>query len=134
MPLFFLLSGFCLTLGYGKTQYDGIRFFDKTSKTPSDNVETNSKPKIEFDFKKFLIGRFTRILPIYWLTFLINLPLIFLGHSYYAPDSEIGYLLYNFTIFISLFQSWIGQMAGGGPNWPAWTISTLFFFYYIYPW
>ena len=23
MPLFFLLSGFCMTLGYGKTKYDG---------------------------------------------------------------------------------------------------------------
>ena len=33
-----------------------------------------------------------------------------------------------------LIQSWIGLLLGSGPDGPSWTVSTLFFFYFNYPW
>ena len=130
MPLFFLLSGFCMTLSYGKTQYDGFNYFCISTQT---HENEGSEVKI-FETGNFLIGRCIRILPIYWITFILALLLVFVGHSCYPPDADFGYLVGNCIVFLLMIQTWIGQLAGACPNGPAWTISTLFFFYFNYPW
>ena len=134
MPLFFLLSGFCMTLNYGKTQYHGCDYFDMSCKGKNDSNSGENVQDQYFGAKKFLIGRCIRILPIYWITFVLGLLLVFVGHSCYPPGADIVYLIGNFIIFLFMIQTWIGQIAGACPNGPAWTISTLFFFYYNYPW
>ena len=90
MPLFFLLSGFCLTLGYGKKNY-------KTSKCcapckSSDDDPKNDDGEEAFNYSEFFFGRMTRILPVYYLCYFFALPLIPLGHSYYPGNA------YNLTI------------------------------------
>ena len=114
IPLFFLLSGFCLTLGYGKKSYTtfGLCYSD-------------------FQTQDFLFGRASRILPVYYFCFLFALPLIPLGYSYFSPN------MYNFSIggcIASLFlvQTWILVLAFG-PDGASWTVSTLIFFYLTFP-
>ena len=111
MPLFFLLSGFCLTLGYGKKSY---------------NSENN-----DFDDKEFLFGRVTRILPVYYFTLLFAIPLIPLGHSYFSPSDYFSVFGGTFAAFF-LIQTWI-LIFGNGPNGPSWTVSTLALFYLQFP-
>ena len=140
MPLFFLLSGFCMTLSYGKTQYHGFNYFGVISKARNDNTseenleEEGNLQDQNFGASKYLINRCIRILPIYWTTFVLGLSLVFVGHSCYPPEADFGYLVGNCIVFLLMIQTWIGQLAGACPNGPAWTISTLVFFYYNYPW
>ena len=96
------------------------------------------EPKI-FNISNYLIGRCTRILPIYYVTYLFAIPLIFAGHSFikYEGNEDLCTLIGFMTIPLFLVQTWIGSdwtFMESGPNSPAWTVSTLFFFYFIYPW
>ena len=137
MPLFFLLSGFCMTLGYGKTQYDGYEVccgsctqVNRGGCGCESGAEEHEKI---FNTHNFLIGRCTRILPVYWVTFLFALPLMFLGHSVYNPE-DYGTIIGTCLVTLLLIQTWVGLMLGSGPDGPSWTVSTLFFFYFNYPW
>ncbi len=97
MPLFFLLSGFCLTLAYGRKQYAGFdtccgpcrvvdtlshRFFCCGScQKKSINVKPEDYSDLPvFDSWKFYFNRFSRVVPVYWFCMLLGVPLIFLGN------------------------------------------------------
>ena len=62
MPLFFLLSGFSCTLGYGRK-----------------NHQINNEENNTFDSRSFYFGRISRILPVYYFCYFYSLPLIPLG-------------------------------------------------------
>ena len=64
MPLFFLLSGFSCTLGYGRKKHQ------------INNEENNT-----FDSGSFYFGRISRILPVYYFCYFYSLPLIPLGKN-----------------------------------------------------
>ena len=70
MPLFFLLSGFSLTIAYGKTLWNGSTrccFGCKTvAKDGVDIENSDEEPKI-FDSWSFYRKRLIRILPLYYL-------------------------------------------------------------------
>ena len=76
MPLFFLLSGFCLTLAYGKTQWHGsTRGCYGCTTTTSDGVDVENPeeaPKI-FNSWEFYKNRFIRILPLHYLAHILVL-------------------------------------------------------------
>ena len=118
VSLFFLLSGFCLTLRYGRK-----------SCIPCPQ-QKNAKV---FDFQEFWHGRVIKILPVYYATFAFALILVPLG---YGPvDSLKDHVDMNiWGSFAALYgvQSWI-LAYGFGPVAPSWTISTLFFFYILFP-
>ena len=86
-----------------------------------------------FDSIDFYLGRFTRILPVYYFCMVVGIVLIPFGHSYSAPENilaNVGGTLLS----IFLVQIWVmNPFTGFGPNGPAWTVSTLFFFYLVYP-
>ena len=136
MPLFFLLSGFCMTLGYGKKKFTESSIGCGPCKTTincfkNKNVEECEEENV-FDSWNFYKSRFARILPVYYATFVYAIPLIFLGlqkYSVYDYGLSIGgsivALFFQQTVFMSYF--------GYGPNQTSWTISTLFFFYWFYP-
>lgn len=70
MPFFFLLSGFCLTLSNGKTQWNGSNRGCYGCKTTTSNgvdkCETqNPEPKI-FDSWEFYKKRLIRVLPLHY--------------------------------------------------------------------
>ena len=123
MPLFFLLSGFCLTLGYGKKKYSKVFGCCCNSNQSGSNPDSNENI---FDSATFYFGRLTRILPIYYICFLYSLPLIpILGQ--WSPNVIGGSISAVFLV-----QTWI-IVLGFGPDGPSWTVSTLFFFYLVYP-
>ena len=64
MPLFFLLSGFSCTLGYGRKKHQ------------INNEENNT-----FDSGSFYFGRISRILPVYYFCYFYSLPVIPLGKN-----------------------------------------------------
>ena len=94
MPLFFLLSGFSLTLAYGKTLWNGSTrccLGCKSTSLDGPDIENPSKaPKI-FDSWEFYKKRFIRILP-----------LLYLGHILVLMVWKFGYiviLLYFNTLY-----------------------------------
>ena len=76
MPLFFLLSGFSLTLAYGKTLWNGSTrccFGCKTGSSDGVDVESpEQRPKI-FDSWEFYKKRLIRILPLHYLALILVL-------------------------------------------------------------
>ena len=70
MPLFFLLSGFCLTLAYGKILWKGSTRCCLGCKTVAsdgvDDLENQNQQLIIFDSWKFYKKRFIRILPVHY--------------------------------------------------------------------
>ena len=127
MPLFFLLSGFCLTINYGK----------KTFKNGSENEEKHDNVIKEnfFNYSNFIFGRASRILPIYYFCLVFAFPLIPLGHAYFSGSNLASNLILSIgggLAALFLVQTWI-LFFSFGPNGPSWTVSTLCFFYICFP-
>ena len=96
MPLFFLLSGFCLTLAYGKTSWNGsTRCCLGCKSITSDGVADLENPKGEkkiFDSWEFYKKRFIRILPLHYLAHIAVLVVYQYGYSYYSSDDGYIYI------------------------------------------
>ena len=135
MPLFFLLSGFSLALSYGKKTYAGYSTCCCGPFQCMDPINCRGCRKAQngqeiFDSAKYYFNRVTRILPGYWLTLILAIPLIPLGHADAKPNSTnsvVGTVLSFFGL-----QTWVLHF-GFGPNGPSWTISTLVMFYFMFP-
>jgi peptidoglycan/LPS O-acetylase OafA/YrhL len=104
MPVFFLMAGYSLAIVYGK-----------------------QRPR--FDVKHYYRNRFARIAPTYYVTMLIALPLAVFGHGWVSP-AEIGRVFVTNLFAVQMWASLPPQSFVG----PAWTISTLAFFYLVFPW
>jgi len=104
MPIFFLLAGYSLAIVYGKRQ-SGL------------NV------------RHYYRNRLARIAPVYYATMLIALPLAVFGHGW-VPPSEISRV---FATNLFAVQMWTSHPPLSFVG-PAWTISTLAFFYLAFPW
>merc|ERR1712226_32197 len=134
MPLFFLLSGFCLTLGYGRSRYTRasvccgkLRCIDACNccRPIKDQQEASI-----FDTPKFLFNRLSRILPVFYICFIMAIVLTPTGHGNQRPDMDMGTIIANVES-VFLVNVWLlGFFTANGPSW---TVSTLFFFYLIYP-
>jgi peptidoglycan/LPS O-acetylase OafA/YrhL len=107
MPAFFLLAGYSLAIIYGKQP---------------------QQRESEVDFKGYFRNRFARIAPIYYVVMLFALPLAVFGRGWVSP-SDIGWV---FATNIFAVQMWadLPPLSFAGP---AWTISTLVFFYLAFP-
>lgn len=123
MPLFFLLSGYSLAIGYGRANDSSPR---------KDNAPKWPIPGSRFDFKSFYQNRFARIIPVYYVGLLMALPLCIFGHGWISP-AEIGRVLVSNLLAV---QMWVPAPAIFVKSFdgPGWTISTLAFFYLLFPW
>jgi len=122
LSFFFLLSGFCLVLGYGKTQWDGctVVFVKKEGKL--------------LDSRKFYLKRFTRIGPLYYLTNIV---------CYYAYSMRgintiitIPSIIYTVTMTNSWSMTYLVDQTIQNIlpfNQQAWFITTLIPFYAVFP-
>ena len=104
MPVFFLLAGYSLAIVYGK-----------------------QRPR--FDVKHYYRNRLARIAPVYYVTMLMALPLAVFGHGWVTP-SDIGRVFATNLFAVQMWAS-LPPLSFVGP---AWTISTLAFFYLVFPW
>lgn len=120
MPIFFLLAGYSLAIVYGKTRSD--------SRVRDNDKERRQQPW-RFDFKGFYRNRFARIAPVYYVAMLIGLPLAIFGHGW-VPPAEIGWTFITNLFAVQMWAS-LPPLSFVGP---AWTISTLAFFYLVFPW
>ena len=86
---------------------------------------------------KFLQNRAARLLPVYWLTNFLSIPL-----AIAAPDLIWGHIdwpkiLANFVLTSCVLNSWFAPwyaVRGIMPiNGVTWTISTMLFFYLVFP-
>jgi peptidoglycan/LPS O-acetylase OafA/YrhL len=104
MPVFFLLSGYSLAIVYGKQLS-------------------------RFDVKRYYRNRFARIAPVYYVAMLIALPLAVFDHGWVSP-SDIDWVFATNIFAVQMWAS-LPPLSFVGP---AWTISTLAFFYLVFPW
>ena len=94
MPLFFLLSGFSCTLGYGRKKYKRATECCGPCKTTSGCQCENCKNAEEeiFDSWRFYFNRMTRLLPVYYATYLFALILSPLGSILYEIKLSSSFL------------------------------------------
>ena len=138
MPLFFLLSGFCLTLAYGKKKYikSTVCCGPCSTTTGCNCPQCSSSEEEVFDSWGFYYARMARILPVYYAIYLLALPSIPLGHElgFQKMVRIIGLEGVMWGSLSALYgvHMWI-VILGFGPVGPSWTLSTLFFFYLVFP-
>ena len=84
-----------------------------------------------FDSTDFHLSRFARILPVYYFCIIVGAILIPFGHSFSRPG-DLWFNVGGSVLSLFLLQTWV-LVFGFGPNGPSWTVSTLFFFYLVYP-
>jgi len=162
MPLFFLVSGFVMVVGYGRKRYkinpsercscccllvDSMNCCytrlpyqypnDGSSDTPivtnpSVVGETFFNPRlfdnsqataVHFPTQKFFNKRVSRLAPVYYFTNLLAIPLTFYVFA-------LGFFIYTIIMSLFVITSWslIGPVNG-----VLWTISTMAFFYCMFP-
>ena len=84
-----------------------------------------------FDSIDFYLSRFARILPVYYFCIIVGAILIPFGHGPQSPEN-LWFNVGGSVMSLFLLQTWV-LVFGFGPNGPSWTVSTLFFFYLVYP-
>jgi peptidoglycan/LPS O-acetylase OafA/YrhL len=128
MGLFFLVSGVVMVLGYGQREYKVALpcFPNMRSQTvlPQQEVTETKTEGSLFDSKRFWAKRVARLLPIYYLTNIIALPIKLM--SYPTAASAIP----EFVVTMLMLTSWSLM---GPTNGVLWTISTMAFFYVVFP-
>lgn len=144
MPMFFLLSGYGLAMSKGSTKY---RIY----------TEPKVKGLVDFPYKQFYYQRFVRLLPLYWITALVALPLLYVGFGPFDPTDTKSLIASAFANVFCLTTiingqwppypygvSWDETHDPSNPikfspiymkniNGPAWSICTIFWFNLIFP-
>lgn len=151
MPLFFLLSGYSLTVSYSKqfkasTDYASyqIQFNSSNLIASHDDAMTIQDiksdieatalpiPQIYFSTMNFYRNRLARAYPVYLLCLFYSLPLWFYGYgSLSSTDipSIVSSIVLSVVPLCTLFMFLLGSCIDG----PGWTICTLFVMWLIYP-
>jgi len=121
MPFFFLISGYVFGLSEGRKLYE---------RTPCcGEMKSANADKDQFNGKHFYQRRIARTLPLYYLTNLLCVPLVYLGHSSIQKGTSGEIIAYVLTAFVS--TTWLGLPIV--LNGPSWFVSTIWFFYWIFP-
>jgi hypothetical protein len=124
----YLLSGFVMTLGYGQSAYadDGC--------CGGGGAAAGVK---SFDRWKFWRNRFARLAPVYYITNLFFLSLLIAGAMPGGVDGTAGLHTVLLGAFLSIFgvNTWLYPImdVGPPPNPVCWTITTMSFFYWVFP-
>ena len=143
MPIFFLLSGFGLTVGYGGRDVAPMPCCRELCPPPH---EDDGGPK-PLDAATFYRNRMAKILPVYWLVLFASIPLYFVGQVsaynmkgpfYYsnlwssdATNPDNGFLSMMLTNVFAV-QMWTLHGMPGMLS-QDWFVSTIVFWYWIYP-
>ena len=132
LALFYILSGYIMTIGYASKLIH-----------PDVNQRRLAKP---LDKKRFMVNRIARIFPLYWFTNVCTfLFLIIIGSELVHCEAGDGACMGhagNFGMTILLLNMWFipfnlwlpyGGRFQQPTNGVTWTIQTMFVFYIIFP-
>lgn len=132
MPMFFLLSGFSLTVSYyskllGKT----AKPLEVSLKAKDDDmIEQEGKPKVTY--LQFVVNRLLRVLPVYYICNFVVLPLIFVGFGRISPNMPI-FLAKSVITTLIPSSTWLLYTFGVPLNGTAWTVQTLIAVWLFFP-
>lgn len=129
MSFFFLLSGFTLAVIYGKTTWDPMPCCvelrtDREVHTPEGEVLNL------MNARSFYQNRFARLIPTYYLISIFGA--IIFANNQGLVEPTFFWTIYTFITNIFCVQMWFGISPISFVG-PAWTLSTLVFFYYVFP-
>jgi peptidoglycan/LPS O-acetylase OafA/YrhL len=146
MPLFFLLSGFSLTIGYidklgdsrgsiemisalplSDTDVEGPILGDEYLSRPLAKPTSNQSPTLTY-----YVNRLVRTLPVNTLCFLSALPMFLAGYGAF-PQTANGFFWGSIIQNLIPVVNWTFYIVGAPVNGPMWTISTLMFFWLVFP-
>eukprot|EP01043_Picozoa_sp_COSAG02_P026806 COSAG02_NODE_1555_length_11948_cov_28.444932_4_plen_515_part_00 len=132
MPFFYLLSGFVMTLGYGQTQYTSSSCCSNASPLAS-----GGQPQ-QMNKGKFWRNRFARLFPVYIATNAPMLPVVLAGGGVGIGGGGMGSVgsVVNGLLTLLGANSWFLPIVDVGmpANGVCWTITTMSFFYWTFPW
>ena len=125
MTFFFLISGFVLGMNEGKRQYAPTKCCSELCSNPLDHARFNAK--------HFWRRRIARTLPLFYLTNIMCIPLVYAGYTSLQPWIALepwGEYASYVTVFF-VITTWFGQPVF--LNGPSWFVSTMWFFYWVFP-
>jgi peptidoglycan/LPS O-acetylase OafA/YrhL len=139
MPFFFLLSGFVMTLGYGQSEYGpaGCCCGRRACAHEDEDLGKPTKKK-RMDKSKFWRNRFARLAPVYYVTNISMSAIIFEQGGMGLNGTHqglLGAILQGICTLLGI-NSWLFPFIDVGMplNGVTWTITTMSFFYLIFPW
>jgi peptidoglycan/LPS O-acetylase OafA/YrhL len=140
MPFFFLLSGFVMTLGYGQSAYAPASCCcgRRRAEADEDGDRAQTTKKKVMDKGKFWRNRFARLAPVYYFTnFAMGSEMILAG-GYGINGTHQGVFGAILQVVCTLLgiNSWLYPFIDVGMplNGVTWTITTMSFFYLVFPW
>ena len=136
MPLFFLLSGFSLSIVYGakplslictSSQVGGVEDVEALPAIIKGGDRVDNDGCQPLNIRRFFWNRFSRVMPTYYLCTLLLIPMIALGYQF--PREEFPYhAVISFFPVSSLFNP---------PEFPivepAWFLNTLIWLWVLFP-
>jgi peptidoglycan/LPS O-acetylase OafA/YrhL len=121
MPIFFLLAGYSIAVVYGSKPLAGP--------CGRGGAPGEPEPAWKVSACAFWQNRCARIAPMYYLGQVLGVPLFFLGYGTVAPT--LLNVIQTTLVTIFFVSSW-GEVVTTYDG-PAWTVSTLAFFWVVFP-
>ena len=116
MPLFYLLSGFTLSLSYARTTWTNFSFSGA-----GDSI---------FNIRKFYQNRLARVGPMFYLTNILHMPLLYI----WSGLSDLRINMIKLVLTLTMTNTWIQLTDTFHPfAYVSWTVTTLSFFYLVFP-
>lgn len=141
MPLFFLLSGFSMTIGYsGRLQIGNCFPSGSTLQVPllnpNDDLSSSQQQSSgkSQSISRYLYNRFIRVMPVYWIALAFALPPVLAGYGQQVNPSNQFILINALIINVIPVMTWVGFYCPYPVNGPEWTVMTLWFFWLFFPW
>lgn len=151
MPLFFLLSGFSMTIGYhdrlfshslrsspncrGANGSEGNVLIEmKTGNDAAMEEEKNNQTTPQLSpIGKYFYNRIIRVIPVYFICTCEAIPPTLYGYGNLDPKDSFSMISSFVQSFIPT-STWTLFLAGIPLDGPGWTIATLYFFWLCFPW
>ena len=134
LTLFFLISGFVLALNDGKKA--NYKRFGCCGMCNKPSIEEINDDKLEkLSWCEFMQRRAARVLPMYFLSNAIIIPLFWLGYSWTVSDPEDnGSIIPALALTFTVSSTWYFGLG----NWyilngPAWFVCTIWCLYFFFP-
>ena len=125
MTFWFLLSGFSLSITYGREELAILPFCQESCPPASMAAYT------KIDAWTFYRNRFARVMPVYYFANLLSIPLVMAGWS--SVPNDMPDIAVALARVIPGVQTWVMFNDNLGFTVPAWTVSTMLFYYWIFP-